>query len=782
MIMTRESDKSVRDFPDHAAPFKSGGDLLQPKSSRILIIDDTRGIHDDFRKILSSSDSATSDFDNVGAALFGFRGPHCTGKKFILDSAYQGQEAITLLERGLQKGERYAVAFVDVRMPPGLDGIETTLKLWEIDPDLQIVICTAYSDYSWDEMIERIGSSDRLVILKKPFDPVEVLQLANALTEKWSLLQETRRTLSELEQLVVDRTAHLESAKQKLENEIARRTRREHCLTLQRDVTQVLADTTNSSEEGAAKILQIICEGMRWDIGGLWSVDKNANVLRAGAFWHRPGKGLAEFKALSQSMVLARNTGLPGRVWETGQPLWIANLAEDGNFPRAESAVVAGLFGGFAFPIRLQGEVLGVIEFFGGRMRQPENDILDLCATLGSLIGQSLERKKLEEQLRHSQKMDAIGYLAGGVAHDFNNILTVILGYAQIVTLKENLDESTTEGLRQITQAAQRATSLTSQLLTFSRKQVMKMTELDLNKVTANLAKMLHRIIGEDISLQLNYCPDLVVVHADEDSLGQILMNLSVNARDAMPKGGKLQINTHAVTVTAAHARLHAEARVGDFVCLKVSDTGCGMTSEVLAHIFEPFFTTKKIGAGTGLGLATVHGIVAQHQGWIEVVSQIDFGTTFKIFLPRVSHSVQAAPVAKVEPKMVADTETILLVEDEDSVRTLARKILSLRGYRVLEANSGLAALSVWKEHAQEIDLLLTDIVMPEGVTGRDLAHRLRLERPRLNVIFTSGYDPDKSGLEAELGREVNFLPKPYSPQKLLSAVRQNLDLHPPGR
>ena len=267
------------------------------------------------------------------------------------------------------------------------------------------------------------------------------------------------------------------------------------------------------------------------------------------------------------------------------------------------------------------------------------------------------------------------------------------------------------------------------------------------------------------------------MIEADEDSIGQVLMNLTVNARDAMPNGGKLEINTHLVTISETDLLRHAEARPGEFVCLIVSDTGCGIAPENLQRIFEPFFTTKNVGQGTGLGLATIHGIVAQHQGWIEVISRLDVGTVFKIFLPRSTGASKISAARDAETKLVGGNETILLVEDEAAVRCLAHKVLAKHGYRVIEAASGLQALPLWKKHSKEVDLLLTDIVMPEGISGRDLAHRLRLERPDLNVLFTSGYDPDKAGLEAELRAEVGFLSKPYSPQKLLDTVRQSLDV-----
>ena len=430
----------------------------------------------------------------------------------------------------------------------------------------------------------------------------------------------------------------------------------------------------------------------------------------------------------------------------------------------------------FAFPLQLRGEILGVAEFHSEQIRPPEGDLLQIFATLGNLIGQSLERKKLEEQLMQSQKMDAIGRLAGGVAHDFNNILTVIQGYAQILVTREDFDQKALDDLKQIIQSAHRASNLTRQLLTFSRKQIIKTVVLDLNKVTSNLTKMLQRIIGEDVLLQCHFSPEAPFVRADEDMIGQILMNLAVNARDAMPKGGELDISLSVVELDSTAAQWRsAEAQAGEFVCLSVSDTGCGIAPEDLLRIFEPFFTTKAVGQGTGLGLSTVYGIVKQHGGWIEVSSKLNIGTKFNIFLPRAAAGT-AAETSSSKSKVVGGTETILLVEDELPVRTLARVILQRHGYHVLEAASGADALSVWGQHADKIDLLLTDIIMPQGVSGRELAQNLRAERPGLKVVFVSGYSPDSMELGAELNEVTLFLQKPYLPERLLQSLRQVLD------
>src|SRR5437016_41777 len=361
-------------------------------------------------------------------------------------------------------------------MEPGWDGIETTAKLWEAYPDLQVVICTAHSDYSWDDMVDKLGHSDRLVILKKPFDNVEVQQLANALTQKWRLLQQAKVRLDVLEKSVSVRTEELQASNAQLQAEIAER------------------------------------------------------------------KGVES--ALRQS----------------------------------------------------------------------------------------------QEAIMQQERLAAVGQLSAGVAHDFNNILCIILGYSSML-LDESKDwgQKRVDALKQISTAAQRAAHLTRQLLTFSRKQVMQPQTLDFNEVIGNVSRMLQRLVGEDIAVQFHFSPKPVYVHADLGMIEQILMNLAVNARDAMARGGQLTLSASAVETDESKRLSNSEARPGQFACLSVTDSGCGIPPEVMTRIFEPFFTTKPVGKGTGLGLATVYGIVKQHDGWIEVTSEVGRGTTFKVFLPAVS-------------------------------------------------------------------------------------------------------------------------------------------------
>jgi PAS domain S-box-containing protein len=393
------------------------------------------------------------------------------------------------------------------------------------------------------------------------------------------------------------------------------------------------------------------------------------------------------------------------------------------------------------------------------------------------------ERKKAEEalrsmeqELRQAQKMEAIGQLAGGVAHDFNNILTVIQGHASLLRSSAGAGGAMATSADQICQAAERAAGLTRQLLTFSRRQTMQPKQLDLNSVVSNMTKMLARILGEDIALQFNYAPNLPLVHADAGMIEQVLLNLAVNSRDAMPSGGQLTINIASVVLAAEPAKEHPEGRAGKFVCLSVKDTGSGIDAETLPRIFEPFFTTKEIGKGTGLGLATVYGIMKQHQGWVEVESEPGSGTTFHSYLPSLGETgVPEAETVAAEP-LRGGTETILVVEDEGPVRELVCRVLRGIGYEVLQAGSGMEALKIWRQNKDRIDLLLTDIVMPDGMTGRDLAEKAQAEKSGLKAIFTSGYSSDIVGKDFIIEEGVNYLQKPYLPQKLIRVIRKCLD------
>ncbi|HTB85088.1 MAG TPA: response regulator [Candidatus Sulfotelmatobacter sp.] len=387
------------------------------------------------------------------------------------------------------------------------------------------------------------------------------------------------------------------------------------------------------------------------------------------------------------------------------------------------------------------------------------------------------ERKKLEEQLRQAQKMEAIGQLAGGVAHDFNNLLAVIQGNAELALMESGLDGPLREYLTQITGASGRAANLTRQLLAFGRKHAMRPQPLNLNSLVGNLTRMLKRIIGEDVRLECQY-DGQPFVHADPGMIEQVILNLVVNARDAMPNGGQLVVSTRTVHLDETITTPHPEVRSGEFACLSVSDTGTGITPENLAHIFEPFFTTKEIGKGTGLGLATVYGVVKQHDGWVDVSSRVNEGTTFEIFLPAIQPPAGTPPPAHSQAKRRGGTERILLVEDDEAVRLMTRLTLERHGYRIIEACSGRKALEMWHAGPLEIDLLLTDIVMPEGIDGRRLAELLREQTPALKVVFVSGYSLNVISKDTEFFKRRNnyFLQKPYPAHVLIETVRHCLD------
>ena len=385
-------------------------------------------------------------------------------------------------------------------------------------------------------------------------------------------------------------------------------------------------------------------------------------------------------------------------------------------------------------------------------------------------IGRDLsERKLLEEQLRQAQKMEAVGRLAGGLAHDYNNLLTVITGYTDV--LLTSLGEAGARScLTEVRKAAERATALTGQLLAFSRRQILRPVVLDLNDCVRDAVKMLRRLIGEHIDVATDLNPGLKAAYSDRVQVEQAVINLAVNARDAMPAGGRLTIRTAMVQL---EGKGHPEVRPGEYVRLSVGDTGCGMDAKTLARIFEPFFTTKPIGHGTGLGLSMVYGFVKQSGGHIAVESEPGLGTTFSIYLPAVAGGPAAAPAAP-SPRARRGTETVLLVEDEESVRTLVRIALQREGYTVLEAAHGLEALRIHERCSQSINLLVTDIVMPQ-MGGRELAERVTAVCPRLKVLFISGYTDDAllRGAFAE-GRP--FLQKPFSPETLAARVRSLLD------
>jgi two-component system, cell cycle sensor histidine kinase and response regulator CckA len=384
------------------------------------------------------------------------------------------------------------------------------------------------------------------------------------------------------------------------------------------------------------------------------------------------------------------------------------------------------------------------------------------------------EQKRLESQFRQAQKMEAVGRLAGGVAHDFNNLLTAIFSFGQFVLEELRPEDPAFQDMQEVLKAASKAQSLTAQLLAFSRQRPMSMRVVDLNVAVGDVERILRRLLGEDIDLLTALAPDLWSVRIDPSAMEQVLVNLAVNARDAMPDGGKLTVETGMVRIEEEHMASGARVPPGEYVCLAISDTGHGMDEAVKSRIFEPFFTTKGPGKGTGLGLSTCYGIVKQANGFVWVYSELEKGTTFKIYLPRAHEAPEAQSTSRM-PRSFSGTETILVVEDDEQVRRLTVRALMRHGYHVLEAMDGETAIERYGEPTRSIDLLVTDVVMP-GMNGKQLAERLLATRPRLRVLFTTGYTANAIMHRGVVDQDANVLPKPFTPQLLLAKVRSLLD------
>jgi two-component system cell cycle sensor histidine kinase/response regulator CckA len=563
--------------------------------------------------------------------------------------------------------------------------------------------------------------------------------------------------------------------------DITERKRAENRLSAQYTVTLALAES-NTIDEGASKILQAICESLDWEYGSLWTVDRSPNVLRCSQVWQALGAAADEFEAVSRGSVFAPGAGLPGRVWNDSKAVWIADVVEDPNFPRSITAAKVGLHSACAFPIRFHSETVGVVEFLSRSIREPDPDVLAMMVTIGSQIGQFLGRKRVEdalreseEQLRQSQKLEAIGQLAGGVAHDFNNLLTAINGYSSLALRRLGEDHPVSAYLVEIKGAGDRAANLTRQLLAFGRKQLLQPLAINLNDIVGDMIKLLKRLIGEDVQLITKPSANLKQIKADPGQLEQVLVNLVVNARDAMPRGGTVTIETANIKLDGAYASTHVGVIPGDYVMLAISDTGTGIDHDTQSRIFEPFFTTKEKGKGTGLGLSTVYGIIRQSGGNIWVYSELGKGTTFKVYLPQVEEDVTEREDPKDYAVMQRGSETVLLVEDEDMVRRLASALLAESGYVVLEANGGEQAISLCKEHKEPIDLLITDVVMPK-ISGKEVAEQLQRIHPETKVLFMSGYTDEAIVHHGIVDSNIAFIQKPFSERALAQKIREVLE------
>jgi len=564
--------------------------------------------------------------------------------------------------------------------------------------------------------------------------------------------------------------------------DITDRRRAERRLASQYAVTRVLSEAV-TIEEVVPKIIQAVGESLEWDLGVVWRLDKQSGTLRCLDHWQAETVCADDFIAAKQLLSFKLGVGLPGRIWESGRPVWIKDVTLDPTFVRADLAAQAGLHGAFGFPIRIGGEVEGVIEFFSYQVREPDSELLSMITDVGLKIGQFGERTRAEEalrlteaQLRQAQKMEAVGRLAGGVAHDFNNLLTVIRGYSELILSRLGSGDPARREMEEVKKAADRAAGLTGQLLAFSRRQFVATKIVDLNAIVMNMDGMLRRLLGEDIiELCADLEPQLGSIKVDPGQIEQVIMNLAVNARDAMPTGGQLTIQTRNVTIGKGPRRETMMLDEGTYVLLAIRDTGHGMSEETQSHLFEPFFTTKEKGKGTGLGLSMVYGIVKQSGGTIGIESKPGQGTTCKIFFPKVDAITQAAPVLNGAVVRAIGRETILVVEDDPSVRGLVQEALRLSGYEVLVARHGIEALLTGTKHLGPIHLLLTDVAMPQ-MSGPEVAEKLTVVRPEIKVLYMSGYPDHPVFEQGGIKRDTAFLQKPFTPNLLTQKVREVLD------
>jgi len=682
---------------------------------RVLVIDDSPEVQDTFRAILGPLPWRPRRPPPKDELPFGDPSrPPPEMPKFEVECASSGPEGIERLRQAVAARRPYALAFVDGRMPV-MDGVTTIEHLWKIDPTVEVVLCTGFCDASPEELARRLNRID-LLILKKPFDHAEARQLAYSLTEKWRLTGESQFYFDNLEALVKARTRELEQS-----IALIRASENQYRLLFESNPTSIYTFDPVT--------LQFLA------------------VNDAAAVHY----GYEKSEFLSMSL---KDVALPDDV-----PLFLERLSKltpgAGNTGVWRHRTKSGKL--------IQMEITSHSVSFGSHK-----------AWL-SLAMDVTERLSLEAQLRQSQKMESIGQLAGGIAHDFNNLLTVINGHAAMIMAGDALNAKASESIKEIAEAGKRASGLTRQLMTFSRKQEIHPQVVDLNEIVNNVSKMLRRILGEDIALQVDFAPGLPAVKADPGMIEQVLLNLAVNSRDAMPRGGQLLVRTRPQVVTESEAQLNPEADTGPHVELSFSDTGCGIAPEHLGRIFEPFFTTKELDRGTGLGLATVYGIVKQHGGWINVSSAPGQGTRFDIFLPACAEKGGALHMTPSEQRVIGGTETILLIEDEAPLLKLMHHILESHGYLTLDCSGAKDAEAVWAGQKEAVDLVLTDLILPDG-SGRDLAKKFLAEKPDLKVIYTSGYNIERLAKEFPEGEPFTYVQKPFHARKLAEVVYDTLN------
>ncbi len=798
------------------------------KNKRVLIIDDDPEIRNAYRMVLSPERAdPNSSVAQLAQLLGNDRTPEPSASpSFELSFSGQGPEGVELATIAHESNQPFAAAFIDIRMPPGFDGMETAACIRRMDPDIEIVMVTAYSDRYREQIVQAVGAPEKLLFLRKPFDPEELIQMALSLTAKWNLARQAEEQKNELHTVLmttpaaiftVDENRCISSwnpAAEQITGYAASQVLGQPCILNQISNDNACGGCLLESENGSSQYREIQIVDSRNSSRillkkGTCIKDRRGHIVRTvESFWDITARKAAE-AALAQSearfRALVETTS--DWVWETdatGRFTYCSPLCVMIYGYQPHELVGRPLFDLLVHPDQIsEGQALFnqcVQKKRGfqnierrsvtkeGRIIHIESSGMPVLSEDGSVTGFrgidrditkrkiiERERQELETQYRQSQKLEALGTLAGGIAHDLNNALTPIMGCAQLAMMKVKSGHPVYRNLKTIEEGVQRAAELIHQILAFSRKQVMATKPLNLTELIKNFAAMLRRLIREDIHLNFDLDKTLWTIEADRNQMEQILINLLVNARDAVAEGGEIIIKTaNRLVPEHIHDQTDRQLVPGPCVVMSVGDNGTGMDATTLSRIFDPFFTTKEEGRGTGLGLSTVYGIIKQHGGEIRVDSTLGKGTRFDIYFRKTETSLETGEKKEVQP-VNGGQETILLVEDNPDVRDVARSSLNHYGYRVIEAANGVEGIQIFKELQGRIDLLFTDVVMP-AMGGQNLSEALRDNKPDLPVLFMSGhsYDVNTKKLAEIPGND--FIQKPFKPLDLAQKVRRMLD------
>lgn len=686
---------------------------------RILIVEDMRAIHDDIIKVLAPTEKHEA-YDALAAKVLKINRA-ATFAPFEISSAFQGQEGFEMVKASLESGRPYAMAFVDMRMPPGWDGLHTIERIWDIDREIQIVICTAYSDYSWEEIVASLGISDRLLLLKKPFDTAEVLQLASSMTTKWQLARQAQLSIERLNEMVQEKTSALRAEiGQRYDSEVALR----------------------KSEERYAR-------AVAGSNDGIWDWDITANTVFYSSRW----------KAM---------LGYSDREISNAPHEWMSRVHPDDR-ERVNADLtrhLQNLSEQFHCEYRMRHKA-GHYCWVLTRGVAVRTDIGITLRVTGSQSDINT-RKLMEEQVRRSQRLESIGTLAGGIAHDLNNTLAPILMGVDWLRINSPGGSRMVELIQA---SAMRAADMVKQLLTFAKGAEGEHIPVRPDNLLLDMSKIIRGSFPKNILLRFQCKEDLPAIRGDVTQLHQVLLNLCVNARDAMPGGGMLTLAASRVVVEEPLLNAMPESKTGEYLAIQVQDTGTGISHDLMDRIFDPFFTTKSLDKGTGLGLSTAMGIVNGHGGFLRVDSEPGKGSVFTVYLPVADSRFETEIEGPPPVKFVGQGEAILFVDDESALREAANEVLSSLNFTVLTASDGAEALVQMSRYSGKLRAIITDVHMPY-MDGLTFVYMLRHSMPHIPVIVASGRLDEEAAEQFKALGGTWRLDKPFTQNELTSLLK----------